>query len=169
MRRLILGMAAAFLIGSVGARAAEPPAAVIADPPQDKVHPATAIPFAMPTHGVRINAILFAAAGAGPHPTVILLHGVPGNDPNFDIARAIQRAGWNVLTFHYRGSWGSPGRYSFTHCREDGEAAVAWLRAPATSADYGIDPNRIVVIGHSMGGFVAGGSRGMTTTLPARP
>ncbi len=61
-----------------------------------------------------------------------------------------------MLTFHYRGSWGSPGRYSFTHCREDGEAAVAWLRAPATSADYGIDPNRIVVIGHSMGGFVAG-------------
>ena len=100
--------------------------------------------------------MLFAASGSGPHPTVILLHGVPGNDPNFDLARAIQRDGWNVLTFHYRGSWGSPGRYSFTHCREDGEAALAWLRLPATSSAYGVETNRIVVIGHSMGGFVAG-------------
>jgi pimeloyl-ACP methyl ester carboxylesterase len=156
MRKLIVGTAAAFLLGSAGARSAEPPAAVMSDPPQDKIHPAAAIPFALPTHGVRINALLFTASGAGPHPTVILLHGVPGNDPNFDLARAIQRAGWNVLTFHYRGSWGSPGHYSFTHCREDGEAAVAWLRAPATSAAYGVDTKRIVVVGHSMGGFVAG-------------
>jgi acetyl esterase/lipase len=156
MRTSMFGMAAAFLIGPVGASAAELPAAVIADPPQDKLHPATTISFALPTHGVRINALLFAASGSGPHPTVILLQGVPGNDPNSDLARAIQRAGWDVLTLRYRGSWGSPGHYSFTHCREDAEAALAWLRAPATSAAHGIDTSRIVVVGHSMGGFVAG-------------
>jgi pimeloyl-ACP methyl ester carboxylesterase len=156
MRKLILGMAAAFLMVSIGVGVAEPQATVISDPPQDKAHPANAIPFALPTHGVRINALLFTAAGAGSHPTVILLHGVPGNDPNFDLARAIQRAGWNVLTFHYRGSWGSPGQYSFTHCREDGEAALDWVRQSSTSTTYGIDTNRIVVVGHSMGGFVAG-------------
>jgi pimeloyl-ACP methyl ester carboxylesterase len=152
----MVGMAAAFLMVAIGVGAAEPQAAVISDPPQDKAHPANAIPFALPTHGVRINALLFTAAGAGSHPTVILLHGVPGNDPNFDLARAIQRAGWNVLTFHYRGSWGSPGQYSFTHCREDGEAALDWARQSSTSTTYGIDTNRIVVVGHSMGGFVAG-------------
>jgi pimeloyl-ACP methyl ester carboxylesterase len=156
MRKLIAGMMAAFLLASAGARADVPPAAVISDPPQDKTHPATEIPFALPTHGVRINALLFTASGAGPHPTVILLHGVPGNETNIDLARAVQRAGWNVLTFHYRGSWGSPGHYSFTHCREDGEAALAWLRMPATSAAYGVDTKRIVAVGHSMGGFVAG-------------
>ena len=144
------------LIGAVNANADALPAAVISDPPQDKDHPADTIPFALPTNGVKINAILLTAAGAGPHPTVILLHGVPGNETNQDIARAIQRAGWNVLTLHYRGSWGSPGRYSFTHCREDGEAALAWLREPSTVKRYGIDVNRIVGAGHSMGGFIAG-------------
>ena len=156
MHKVIFVMAAALLLGPAAARAVEQPATVLSDPPQDKVHPASAIPFALPTHGVRINALLFTAAGSGPHPTVLLLHGVPGNDANNDIARAIQRAGWNVLTVKYRGSWGSPGRYSFTHCREDGEAALDWLRLASTIATYGIDPNRIVVVGHSMGGFVAG-------------
>ena len=156
MRKFIFETAAIFLMGSVCAIAAQSQASVVSDPPQDKVHPANAIPFALPTNGVRINAMLFTAAGAGSHPTVILLHGFPGNDPNFDLARAIQRAGWNVLTFHYRGSWGSPGHYSFTHCREDGEAALAWVRDPSISKKYGFDTNRIVVAGHSMGGFVAG-------------
>jgi pimeloyl-ACP methyl ester carboxylesterase len=156
MRHLMIAMAAALSIGAMDARAAEPPAAVIMDPPQDKTHPAGAIPFALPTHGVEINAVLYTAAGLGPHPTVVLLHGVPGNEANIDIARAIQRAGWDVLTLHYRGSWGSPGQYSFTHCREDGDAALAWLRDPAVVARYGLDTHRIVVVGHSMGGFVAG-------------
>lgn len=156
MRLSMAATAAVFLIASAGARAAEPPSAVIADPPQDKIHPATTVPFAMPTHGVRINAMLFVASGSGPHPTALMLQGVPGNDPNLDLARAIQRAGWDVLIVRYRGSWGSPGQYSFTHCREDGEAALAWLRAPSTSRTDRIDTNRIVVVGHSMGGFIAG-------------
>jgi uncharacterized protein len=156
MRDWIIGMAAGLLIGSVDARALEAPAAVISDPPQDKAHPAGETPFALPTHGVKINALLFTAAGSGLHPTVILFHGVPGNESNLDLARAIQRAGWHVLTLHYRGSWGSPGRYSFTHCLEDGEAALAWLREPSTAARNGVDTERIVVVGHSLGGFVAG-------------
>jgi dienelactone hydrolase len=156
MFRLIFGMAAALLIGAVDARAAAPPEAVIADPPQDKAHPADETPVALSTHGVKINAVLFTAAGSGPHPSVILFHGVPGNETNLDLARAIQRAGWNVLTLHYRGSWGSPGQYSFTHCLEDGEAALAWLRDPSTAGRYGVDTHRIVVVGHSMGGFIGG-------------
>jgi pimeloyl-ACP methyl ester carboxylesterase len=156
MRRLV-GAVAVILLGNAAVPAAAGQAAFVsADPPQDKAHPAGAIAFALPTHGVRINALMFTAAGAGPHPTVVLFHGLPGNETNVDLARAIQRAGWNVLTLHYRGSWGSPGRYSFTHCREDGEAAVAWVRTPAASATFGIDPSRIVVVGHSLGGFVAG-------------
>lgn len=156
MRVLTIGLAAALLTGAVAAHAGAPPAAVISDPPQDKAHPASEIAFALPTHGVKINALLFTAAHSGPHPAVALFNGVPGNERNLDLARAIQRAGWNVLTLNYRGSWGSPGRYSFTHCREDGEAALAWLRDPSTVQRFGIDANRIVLVGHSMGGFVAG-------------
>ena len=35
---------------------------------------------------------------------MILFHGLPGNEQNLDLAQAIRRANWNVLTLHYRGS-----------------------------------------------------------------
>lgn len=60
-----------------------------------------------------------------------------------------------MLTIHYRGSWGGPGAFSFTHCLEDAAAALDWMRNASNSAASKIDPDRIVVIGHSMGGFVA--------------
>jgi pimeloyl-ACP methyl ester carboxylesterase len=129
--------------------------AVTADPPQDKAHPASSLAFALPTHGVKINALLLKAAGAGLHPTVLLLHGLPGNERNLDLAQTLRRAGWNVLTLNYRGSWGSPGDYGFAHCIEDAQAALDWLRAPDTVAAQQIDASRLVVIGHSIGGVVA--------------
>ncbi len=136
--------------------AAQPiPVAVLADPPQDKAHPAAMAAVAIPSHGVNINGVLYTAAGAGSHPTVLLLHGLPGNEQNLDLAQAMRRAGWNVLTLHYRGAWGSPGDFTFAHVREDAGAALAWLRAPTTDARYGVDPHRIAVMGHSMGGWAA--------------
>jgi pimeloyl-ACP methyl ester carboxylesterase len=131
------------------------PAAIASDPPRDADHPAAMIPFALPTGSEKINALLYTAAGAGPHPTVLLLHGFPGNEQNLDLAQAIRRDGWNVLTLHYRGAWGSPGEYTFTHCLEDARAAVEWLRAPSGEGAPHIDPDRIVVVGHSFGGFAA--------------
>jgi len=43
---------------------------------------------------VGMNAIVYEAQGAGPHPTVVLLHGFPGNEQNLDLAQAIRRADW---------------------------------------------------------------------------
>ena len=131
------------------------PAALSIDPPQDRTHPASMMAFPLPTHGVTINAVLYSAAGAAAHPTLLLLHGIPGNEQNLDLARAAQRAGWNVLTLHYRGSWGSPGHYSFEHCLQDAAAALDWLRDPASPVAAQIDRSRIVIVGHSLGGFVA--------------
>lgn len=131
------------------------PAAVAVDPPGDAAHPAALTDFVLQTHGSGINAVLYTASGAGAHPVLLLFHGFPGNEQNLDLAQAARRAGWHVLTLHYRGSWGSHGDFSFAHCVEDGQAALDWLRAPANVAKYGIDPKRIVVAGHSMGGFVA--------------
>jgi len=129
--------------------------ALLADPTPDRDHPARMEVVHIPTHGVLINGVLYLAAGAGPHPTLVLFHGMPGNEQNLDLAQAVRRAGWNVLTLHYRGSWGSPGVYSYPHLVEDGVAALAFVRSPASVAAYGIDPSRIVVAGHSSGGFVA--------------
>jgi pimeloyl-ACP methyl ester carboxylesterase len=71
------------------------------------------------------------------------------------MAQSIRRAGWNVIYFDYRGSWGSPGDFSFTHCIEDTESAILYLRDPDRAAKLRSDPKTIVLIGHSMGGFVA--------------
>jgi len=102
-----------------------------------------------------MNAVMYSAAGAGTHPTLLLLHGFPGNEQNLDLAQAARRAGWNVLTLHYRGSWGSPGTFSFTHAAQDAFTALLWLEQPANVAKYRIDTSSIVVAGHSMGGFMA--------------
>jgi poly(3-hydroxybutyrate) depolymerase len=94
--------------------AAPVPVAVVADPPADRAAPAHMIAFQLPSEGAMLNAVIYVAAGKGPHPTLLLLHGFPGNEQNLDLAQAARRAGWNVLTLHYRGSWGSPGPFPFT-------------------------------------------------------
>jgi pimeloyl-ACP methyl ester carboxylesterase len=66
-----------------------------------------------------------------------------------------------VLFFHYRGTWGTPGAFSQSSAIEDVAQAIRFLRDPVNAAKYRIDPQSLVVIGHSLGGFLAGyeGSR----------
>lgn len=165
-RRLIAGarplFLAALLLSALAAAPAlaEPkvpptPRAVVADPPRDKDRPADMAAFQVDIAGSKVNAILYTASGAGPHPTLLFLHGFPGNETNIDLLQAVRRAGWNAMRINYRGSWGSQGKFSFANARADGEAAVAWLLDPANVARYHIDPKRLVVAGHSMGGFMA--------------
>jgi pimeloyl-ACP methyl ester carboxylesterase len=111
--------------------------------------------FQIPSHGGLLNAFVYVAAGPGPHPTVVLLHGFPGNERNLDLAQDIRRAGWDVLYFDYRGSWGSPGEFSFSHGIEDTAAAIDYVRSAQMARILRLDPSRIVLIGHSMGGFMA--------------
>jgi pimeloyl-ACP methyl ester carboxylesterase len=138
------------------ASAQQPPAAVVTDPPINKTDPQKMEAPDIPSHGSRLNSVMYLAAGAGAHPTVVLLHGFPGNEKNLDLAYSIRREGWNVLIPHYRGSWGSQGTFTFANAIEDTLAAVQFLRDNASR--YRVDPTRIVLIGHSMGGFMA--SRG---------
>jgi dienelactone hydrolase len=150
-------LAAALLLSSVTAKAATAPVprAVVADPARDARHPAANRQVLIPSGGVGMNALFLLAAGDGPKPTLLLLHSLPGNEQNLDLAQAVRRAGWNVLTMHYRGSWGSPGTFSLAGAVEDAEAAMAFLQQSGNAAKYGIDPRRILIGGHSMGGFAA--------------
>jgi len=108
----------------------------------------------IPIHGVLINGLVYTPAGVGPHPTIVICHGLPGNEKNLDFAQAVRRAGWNAVTFNYRGSWGSPGSYSFAQNLEDADAVLAYLRVPENVAKLQIDTKKIVLAGHSMGGWV---------------
>jgi len=152
MRPAILLLSAVF---SISAFSQQIPAALTTDPPADKDHPATMDSFQIPSHGAALNAIAYLAAGAGPHPVAIVLHGFPGNEKNLDLAQAIRRAGWDAVFFDYRGSWGSPGSFSFGNSLEDTAAAIAYVRDPSNAARLRADPKRIVLVGHSMGGFMA--------------
>ena len=148
----------AFALGAcacASVSAADMPAAVFRDPAPEKQTPASAQALQIPSHGGLMNALVYLPGGAGPHPVVVLLHGFPGNEQNLDLAQAMRRAGWAVVTFHYRGSWGSSGTFSFDGVGEDGAAVFDWLRDPATAKRLRIDTQRIVVAGHSMGGYVA--------------
>jgi len=155
MKRSFVIGAMCGLLALTGAARAQTPMAVIADPPRDAAHPAGMAYVRIPSHGALLNGVLYTASGPGPHATLLLLHGFPGNEQNLDLAQAVRRAGFDVLTLHYRGSWGSPGRFSFAHAREDADAALGFLRDPAVAAKFGVDPRRIFVAGHSMGGFMA--------------
>ena len=151
MRRLTLAIAA---FSAVSAIAQSVPAAIFTDPPADAAHPAAMVVLHIPSHGVSINGLVYQPSGPGPHPTLVICHGLPGNEKNLDLAQAVRRAGWNAVTFNYRGSWGSPGVYRFAQNREDADSVLAYLRDPANAARLGIDTRRIAMAGHSMGGWV---------------
>ncbi len=139
--------------GDAQARAYDP---VTMDPqPRDTAAPASIEELSFTSGGERMNGLMYVAQGRGPHPTVVLLHGYPGNERNLDLAQALKRAGMNVLFFDYRGSWGSGGTFSFAGAREDVAAAIAFVRAPESARRYRGDPRRVALIGHSMGGWLA--------------
>ncbi|MES2003641.1 MAG: alpha/beta fold hydrolase [Bacteroidota bacterium] len=106
----------------------------------------------LPSAGSLLQGFMYKANGAQAHPTLLVLHGYPGNERNLDLAQAVRAHGWNVIYFNYRGSWGSQGEFSFRHCVEDVKNVVAYCTQNA--AKMQIDPNNIVLFGHSMGGFV---------------
>lgn len=153
MRRGIF-LAVLALAISPALRSQSVPAAVYTDSPADAAHPARMEVLHIPTHGVLINGVVYAPSGAGPHPTIVICHGLPGNEKNLDLAQAVRRAGWNAVTFNYRGSWGSPGSFRFAQNLEDAEAVLKFLRDPANAAKLGVDTKKIVLAGHSMGGWV---------------
>jgi pimeloyl-ACP methyl ester carboxylesterase len=112
-------------------------------------------PMIIPSHGSKLLGVLYLAAGSEPHPTAVIFHGFPGFEQNLDLAQSLRSHGWNVLVMHYRGSWGVGGRFSFEHAAEDADVEVRYTLGPVTADKYRVDTRRVVVIGHSMGGYMA--------------
>jgi pimeloyl-ACP methyl ester carboxylesterase len=149
-----LAVLAVIVFSAAAAVAQTVPAAIYTDPPTDAAHPASMAVLHIPSHGTLINGMVYQPSGAGVHPTLVICHGLPGNEKNLDLAQAVRRAGWNAVTFNYRGSWGSAGVFRFTQNLEDADAVLAYLRDPANATRLGIDTKRIAIAGHSMGGWV---------------
>lgn len=121
----------------------------------DRQFPPSTVELSIESGDAAMHGLLYLAQGKGPHPTFVLLHGFPGYEQNLDLAQALRRAGFNVLTFHYRGTWGSEGIFSILSARDDVAAAVRYLRNPKNPSAERIDGSRIGLVGHALGGFLA--------------
>jgi dipeptidyl aminopeptidase/acylaminoacyl peptidase len=102
--------------------------------------------------GHELIGVLYLARGGEPKPTAVMLHGCPGVEKNLDLAADLRDRGWNALAFHYRGCWGSGGRYDLRTITSDVAAAIDFLRSGEHPS---VDPDRIAVAGHSLGGWAA--------------
>jgi pimeloyl-ACP methyl ester carboxylesterase len=118
----------------------------------DMTSPASSTELFIPSGNSKIAGLIYTANGLQKHPTLLLLHGYPGNERNLDIAQVVRSRGWNVIYFDYRGSWGSQGKFSFKNCVEDVVNVVSFCNKYQDSLK--IDTSNIVLFGHSMGGWV---------------
>lgn len=120
-------------------------------------------PRAKPTEIVKYGpaehqfAELWLPKGAGPHPTVVLIHGgcwlaaLPGTELMAYMAADLRDHGYAVWSIDYRRIGESGGGYPGTF--QDTGAAIDKLRALA--APKKLDLSHLVAIGHSAGGHLA--------------
>lgn len=125
---------------------------VLKDITWDKNSPAGMTELFIPSEGSLIAGFIYTANGQQKHPTLLMLHGYPGNERNLDIAQVVRAHGWNVIYFDYRGSWGSGGQFSFANCVQDVVNVTAYCKKNADK--FHIDTTNLVLFGHSMGGWV---------------
>lgn len=137
---------------SINAHAQTADSIVLKDIQWDKNSPAGMTELFIPSEKSLIAGFIYRANGAQKHPTLLMLHGYPGNERNLDIAQVVRAHGWNVIYFNYRGSWGSQGQFSFANCVQDVINTVAFCKKYSDSLH--IDTSNIVLFGHSMGGWI---------------
>ena len=93
------------------------------------------------------------AAGAKPAPVLVFFYGggwSSGDRAGYAFAgKSLAAEGFVTVVPDYR----LVPQVRFPAFVQDGAAAVAWARAHA--AEYGGDPNRIVLMGHSAGAYIA--------------
>jgi len=101
--------------------------------------------------GVRLHGWFLPVQSDAAKGTVLHLHGNAANiSGHLDFVSWLPEAGYNVLTFDYRGYGQSEGRISREGSLRDGAAALDYLRGRLD-----VDPKRIVIFGQSIGGAVA--------------
>jgi len=99
-----------------------------------------------------MSARLLKGVGEGPRPGIIMFNGFPSGTGIPRIASELQAAGYTVLLPQYRGTGTSGGIVSLQNSREDGAAAVSWLKEQDSTV---VDTTKIGLLGVSYGGWVA--------------
>ncbi len=108
------------------------------------------------SNAVKLDAKFYAAGIVPSAPTVILLHGYPGNaNSPYGLAERLNKNGMNILVFNYEGSFQSEGVFSWENCMTDVGVALSFLKKTNTIRQFAIDTSKIIVCGCSMGAAIA--------------
>ena len=106
--------------------------------------------------GVKLDAKFYAADKGFSAPTVILLHGFPGNaNSPYGLAERLNKNGMNILVFNYEGSFNSEGIFSWENCMNDIGVALSFLKQKNNIQKFSIDTSKIIVCGCSLGAALA--------------
>ncbi len=114
--------------------------------------------------GVPLAATLFIPQGDGPHPGLVICHGMPagprpepGAPPPLDdglsylgVAEWCALEGFATLIFNFRGTGESGGNFHPMGWAHDLDAVISWMLARPE-----VDAGRLVLLGSSMGAAVA--------------
>jgi dipeptidyl aminopeptidase/acylaminoacyl peptidase len=98
----------------------------------------------------------YCAEGDGIFPTVILLHGFPGNEMDvLGICEKLSQSGINAFTFNYSGTFQSQGLASAENDLKDIHSAFKFIFQPEHIIRYKIDTSLVYLGGWSHGGGMA--------------
>ena len=107
-------------------------------------------------NGVNLRGKFFVNEEEGSHPTLILLHGFPGNEYSaLGMGKNLMQSGINVITFNYSGTFQSEGLFSFGNSLADIKAVYRFINLPKNITKFKIDTTSIILGGHSYGGGIA--------------
>ncbi len=108
------------------------------------------------SNGVKLDAKFYAADKIQAAPTMILLHGYPGNaNSPYDFVEILNKKGMHILVFNYEGSFKSEGAFSWENCMTDVGAAISFLKQKHNMQQLSIDTSRIIVCGFNQGAAIA--------------
>lgn len=112
--------------------------------------------FDIPSGDATVRARFFAAQGGTPLATVLIVPGWGGDSLDASgMGALLSTRRVNVLLINFRGVQQSKGRFSYANAVDDLGFAWRWLRDPANSARYRLDPAKLILAGNSFGGGVA--------------
>lgn len=97
----------------------------------------------------------FFSTGSDALATLLLLPGADFDPTDvLELGHLLSAVDVNVVTFAARGTHGSAGQFTFANAIEGVGAALIWLQGERGRA-YNVDPERIAIGGHSLGGGIA--------------
>jgi hypothetical protein len=108
----------------------------------------------IPTGAHQMLGRMLVPEASGPHPTLVMLHGIPGVELHLDLAHMALRVGYAVLVAHYRGAWGSSGSFGLANALEDCGAMIDFVHGQQARQRFGTGGS-VLVAGHSLGAFFA--------------